>query len=221
MARSADGGGERNADALTVTVTRARIAVAVAMFALLGAVLAPGARSGGARSGGARSGGARSVGTWSVGTRSGAVESRVTLTGLESGVLSELNGIRAEHDLEPMKPNARLTAAAAQHSREMGATGYFAHASRDGTSFWKRIRRFYGPAGYAYWSAGENLLWSSPEVDAARAVDLWMHSPEHRANILAARWREIGISALHFAAAPGTYKGLEVTIITTDFGARH
>ena len=47
-----------------------------------------------------------------------------------------------------------------------------------------------------------------------------MNSPEHRANILTPRWREIGISAVHFAAAPGTYKGLEVTIITTDFGVR-
>jgi hypothetical protein len=28
------------------------------------------------------------------------------------------------------------------------------------------------------------------------------------------------VSAVHFAAAPGTYKGLEVTIITTDFGVR-
>jgi uncharacterized protein YkwD len=68
---------------------------------------------------------------------------------------------------------------------------------------------------------GENLLWSSPNVDPARALDLWMHSPEHRANILSPRWREIGVSAAHFAAAPGTYDGAEVTIITTDFGSRH
>jgi uncharacterized protein YkwD len=47
-----------------------------------------------------------------------------------------------------------------------------------------------------------------------------MNSPEHRANILDPNWREIGISAQH-AAAPGTYKGLEVTVITTDFGVRH
>jgi len=48
-----------------------------------------------------------------------------------------------------------------------------------------------------------------------------MNSPEHRANILTARWREIGVSAVHLAAAPGAFKGLEVTIITTDFGVRH
>jgi uncharacterized protein YkwD len=103
----------------------------------------------------------------------------------------------------------------------MGADGYFKHASHDGTAFWKRIGRWYGQDGFHYWSVGENLLWSSPDVDPAAAMQLWMHSPEHRANILTARWREIGVSAVHLTAAPGTYKGLEVTIITTDFGFRH
>jgi uncharacterized protein YkwD len=102
----------------------------------------------------------------------------------------------------------------------MGASGYFEHESLDGTAFWKRIARWYGSSGYAYWSVGENLLWSAPDVDAPGAIDLWMHSPEHRANILSPRWREIGISAQHFASAAGAYKGAEVTIITTDFGVR-
>ncbi len=34
------------------------------------------------------------------------------------------------------------------------------------------------------------------------------------------RWREIGVSAVHAASAPGTYKGMDVTIVTTDFGVR-
>jgi uncharacterized protein YkwD len=184
------------ADARHVESKGARIVVAVALLALVGAVAAPAARS-------------------------GKATTRGILTSLESGVLSELNQIRAEHGLEPLKISGRLTGAAAQHSREMGTTGYFEHESRDGTAFWKRIGRWYGSSGYGYWSVGENLLWSSPNVDAAGALHLWMNSPEHRANILTARWREIGISALHFPAAPGAYKGLEVTIITTDFGVRH
>ena len=47
-----------------------------------------------------------------------------------------------------------------------------------------------------------------------------MHSPEHRANILTAKWREVGVAAVHVLGAPGTYNGLTVTIITTDFGVR-
>ena len=146
--------------------------------------------------------------------------SRVTLTSLESGVLGQLNAIRRQHNLVPLRLNARLTLAAEQHSREMGEDGYFEHTSVDGTAFWKRIGKWYPAGGYGYWSVGENLLWSSPDVDPKGALQLWMNSPEHRENILTARWREIGISAVHVATAGGTYKGLPVTIITTDFGVR-
>jgi len=50
---------------------------------------------------------------------------------------------------------------------------------------------------------------------------MWMASPEHRANLLTARWRQVGLSAVHVAAAPGTFNGLDVTIVTADFGVRH
>ena len=143
------------------------------------------------------------------------------LSSLDSGVLAQLNTIRTRHGLVPLRLNARLTSAAAAHSRQMAADGYFDHNSADGTAFWKRIGRWYGAGGYGYWSVGENLLWSSPQVDPSGALQLWMNSPEHRANILNPRWREIGVSALHLPSAPGVYHGLEVTIITTDFGVRH
>lgn len=146
---------------------------------------------------------------------------RVALTSLESGVLQQLNAIRVQHHLVPLKLNAELTDSAAAHTREMEQDGYFAHNSADGTVFWKRIQQWYAQGTYRYWSVGENLLWSSPGVDAPGALKLWMNSPEHRANILDANWREIGISAVHVATAPGAYKGLEVTVITTDFGVRH
>jgi uncharacterized protein YkwD len=144
----------------------------------------------------------------------------VALTSFESGVFGQLNQIRAQYGLKPVKVSARLTASAEQHSREMAADGYFEHTSADGTSFWKRIDRWYASGGYGYWSVGENLLWSSPDVDPAHALQRWMASPEHRSNILAARWREVGVAAVHVDAAPGTYHGLAVTIITTDFGVR-
>jgi uncharacterized protein YkwD len=184
-----------DADARCMDVRGTKTVIAVALVALLGAFAAPAAQS-------------------------GKATTHVKMSSLESGILEQLNQIRAEHGLQPVKISARLTASAAQHSKEMGADGYFQHNSVDGTAFWKRIGRWYGSNGYGYWSVGENLLWSSPQVDPAGAMQLWMNSPEHRANILSARWREIGISAAHFASAPGTYKGLEVTIITTDFGIR-
>ena len=146
---------------------------------------------------------------------------RASLSALETGVLQQLNAIRAQHGLVALKLSSDLTASAAQHSAEMGADGYFEHNSVDGTPFWKRIQHWYASNGYGYWSVGENLLWSSPDVDPKGALTLWMNSPEHRANILAPRWREIGISAAHLAQAGGAYQNLPVTIITTDFGVRH
>ena len=60
----------------------------------------------------------------------------------------------------------------------------------------------------------------SPDVDAAQAVQWWMQSPEHRANILTPEWREIGIAAIHADSAGGPYRDSPVTVITTDFGVR-
>jgi uncharacterized protein YkwD len=102
----------------------------------------------------------------------------------------------------------------------MGTHGFFAHDSPDGSQFWKRVRRFYGPSGYETWSVGENLLWSSGRLDAAAALRLWMSSPGHRKNILTPRWREIGLSAVGVSSAPGVFGGRDVVIITTDFGVR-
>lgn len=142
------------------------------------------------------------------------------LSPLESGVLTDINAFRRAHRLAPLRLNVRLTDAAREHTVQMAQDGYFAHDSADGSSFWKRIQVFYSSGPWSYWSVGENLLWSSPDVTPGRALAMWLASPEHRANLMNPRWREIGVAAVHQAAAPGVYKGLDVTIVTTDFGVR-
>ena len=139
---------------------------------------------------------------------------------LENQVLVNMNRVRSRHGLARLRLSTKLSAAATQHSREMARVGYFSHSSANGTAFWRRIEGFYPSHGYRSWSVGENLLWSSPDVDAAGAVKMWMASPEHRANLLNRSWREIGLAAVHSDSAPGTYHGLGVTIMTADFGAR-
>src|SRR5256714_6113718 len=158
-----------------------------------------------------------------VASPAGATADRPTtaMSALEQGVLSDINSLRAQHGLGPLRISSRLSAAARQHSSEMAARGYFSHDSSNGSSFDKRISRYYPIGGSRYWSVGENLLWSSPDVDAGGALTMWWNSPEHRKNMLSARWHEIGLSAVHVLAAPGTYGGREVTIVTTDFGVRH
>jgi uncharacterized protein YkwD len=143
------------------------------------------------------------------------------LSSLESGVLIQLNQLRAKHGLAALRISPKLTAAAREHSQQMAADGYFAHESADGSAFWKRLKTYYASSPWQYWSVGENLLWSSPDVSPSQAIKLWLDSPEHRKNMLTGRWREIGVSAIHVPAAPGVYNGLDVTIVTTDFGVRH
>jgi uncharacterized protein YkwD len=144
-----------------------------------------------------------------------------TLGPVESAVLARLNQIRRDHGLVPLRLNARLTAAATHHSAAMLARGFFSHDSAAGVDFSSWIVRYYGPLRYGSWSAGENLVWSPGTLDAARAVEMWMHSAEHRDNILRPRWREIGIAALYSPDAPGTFGDQSVTLIATDFGVRH
>jgi len=139
---------------------------------------------------------------------------------LETQVLAKINAIRASHGLHPLSLSTPLSAAAEQHSSQMARLGYFSHDSAGGGSMGNRVGHYYGSRGHRYWSVGENLLWSSPTIDAGAALNLWMHSPGHRANLLSREWREIGLSAVHADSAPGVYGGSQVTIVTTDFGVR-
>jgi uncharacterized protein YkwD len=139
---------------------------------------------------------------------------------LEQAVLAEVNALRTSKGLAPLRWSQPLAAAARSHSAAMARRGFFSHTSRDGSDFWKRVQRHYGSRGYGYWSVGENLLWSSPDVDAKGALRMWLNSPPHRKTLLTKEWREIGLGAVHVSSAPGTFGGREVTIVTADFGVR-
>jgi uncharacterized protein YkwD len=146
--------------------------------------------------------------------------SEKSLSTLNHQVLAAVNRFRAAHGLPRLRESSALDRSARQHSMEMGRDGYFAHPSADGTSFWRRIQHYYTQGRHTYWSVGENLLWRSPGVSASRAMSLWIASPEHLQNLMNSRWRELGVSAVRVAHAPGVFHGLPVTIITTDFGVR-
>ena len=64
------------------------------------------------------------------------------------------------------------------------------------------------------------MVWQSPDLSAAEAIDIWLNSPPHRKNLLTPSWREVGIGSVRAPAAPGVYEGLDVTIVTADFGVR-
>ena len=151
------------------------------------------------------------------GTITREVSSRAALG---RGIVAEINAVRAKRGLPRLVVSSSLARAARRHSLDMARTGFFAHQSPNRGSFDQRVRRDYRPEGYRSWTAGENLLWASPDIDARRAVQLWLESPTHRRILFRPGWREIGLSAVHSSSAPRVFQGLEVTIVTADFGAR-
>ena len=146
--------------------------------------------------------------------------SATTLPSLNRQVLTALNSFRTAHHLAVLRESPQLDQSARQHSLQMAKLGYFAHSSANGASFWQRIQHYYGSRNYSYWSVGENLLWAAPSIGAAHAMSMWIASPEHLRNLLSPQWRQVGVSAVHVAHAPGVFGGRAVTIITTDFGVR-
>ncbi|MGB2875380.1 MAG: CAP domain-containing protein [Gaiellaceae bacterium] len=139
---------------------------------------------------------------------------------LQSALFGQLNAVRAAHGLPRLRVSKSLTAAATAHSAQMARLGYFSHNSANGASFLQRVASYYRTRGYRSWYAGENIVWSSPDLGATGAFQLWLASPPHRANLLNPRWREVGFGAVHSSRAPGIYSGAPVTIITADFGSR-
>jgi uncharacterized protein YkwD len=146
--------------------------------------------------------------------------SEKVLPTLNHEVLAAVNRFRAAHGLLTLRESRALDRSARQHSLEMGRRGYFRHPSADGTVFWRRIQQYYSAKNVPYWSVGENLVWQSQSLSAAAAMQLWIASPPHLANLMSRQWRQIGISAVSAARAPGVYGGRHVIIITTDFGVR-
>jgi len=150
----------------------------------------------------------------------GGAERVTVLPGLEARLLTKINDLRRGAGLAPLRASPALAAAAHEQSISMAEHGFFGHDSFSGAPFWKRVETRYPKPADGAWRVGENLVWSSPQLSARRALELWLNSPPHRQNLLTAAWREVGIAAVHASSAPGVYAGQDVTILTADFGAR-
>lgn len=126
---------------------------------------------------------------------------------ISSALVDLTNHDRVEEDLHALSVNPVLVAAAQAKANDMAENGYFAHVSPDGIDPW----HWFGLVGYEYASAGENLAVNFS--DSENVEEAWMNSPAHRANILSAKFTEIGI-----ATAVGEYKGKKTTFVVQMFG---
>ena len=143
----------------------------------------------------------------------------VSLKAAQRATLCLLNAQRRLHHEPRLRLNQRLTLAGMRHARDMVARKYFAHNAPSGQNFVQRIfDTHYVPAS-ASWTLGENLAWGPESTSTPREiVTAWMNSPDHRANILTARFREIGIAIV--VGAPVSGVGAAATY-DTEFGAVH
>ncbi len=126
-----------------------------------------------------------------------------------SGVMEYTNIARAQNGgLPALTGNALLGLNAQMKLQDMFARQYFEHVSPIGIGPGDLAKT----VGYAYVIVGENLALGDFRSDA-KLVDAWMNSPGHRANILNAHYREIGL-----AVGKGVYDGRETWLAVQSFG---
>ena len=99
----------------------------------------------------------------------------------------------------PLSLNTALERAALEHSKDMAVNNYMDHTGRDGSSPADRITR----TGYKWRMVGENL--ASGIMTPEEAVAGWLQSPHHCANLMTARFTEMGVA---FAVNPATDAGV-------------
>jgi uncharacterized protein YkwD len=141
--------------------------------------------------------------------------------GLEADVVRELNRVRANRGLMPLRSTPGLRMAARAHTQAMLDAGVFGHELPGEPSFGDRIRVRYPSRGWKTWSVGETLLASDDAaLDATAVVTAWLDSPPHRAIVLSPGFRDVGVGALHATTAPGDFGSTETVAVTADFGLR-
>ncbi|MGB3517657.1 MAG: CAP domain-containing protein [Elainellaceae cyanobacterium] len=114
-------------------------------------------------------------------------------------VVQKTNAYRMQQGQLPLAVNTQLSRAAQQYARHMAVNDVFSHQGADGSSPWDRIRA----ADYDYSEAAENL--AGGYSTAAGALQGWISSPGHRANLLAYQVQEIGVGYIYQRNDPGNY----------------
>jgi uncharacterized protein YkwD len=103
--------------------------------------------------------------------------------GLRGLMLRKINRVRVHHDLHRLKLNLRLSHEAHTHSRRMANRNEIFHTG----DLASRV----SPYNATSW--GENVCMAGT---IRRTKVLWMHSPEHRYNILHASYRRAGVGVV-------------------------
>lgn len=145
--------------------------------------------------------------------RSGDVPAPEHIRVTRSAILCVLNAERAKHGLPALARNRLLERSSQRHSDDMALRKFFGHETPEGTGSHTRINL----AGYLLPWTGENIYWGEgPKSTPVGAVEGWMNSPGHRANILRPQYTEVGVGVAHEAPKRGVTG--PVAVYTTNFG---
>lgn len=100
----------------------------------------------------------------------------------------------------PLQFNVTLHSVASAHAADMARYSYFSHTGRDGSDIASRAAR----AGYGWKAIGENI--AAGQMQADTAVQGWLNSPGHCANIMAPAYTEMGTAfAVNTQSSAGIY----------------
>lgn len=122
------------------------------------------------------------------GAAGGPEECPPTIGGL---VLERVNRVRLEHGLAPLAAEARLAAAALDHTVDQARRGDIGHVGSDGSGPGERA----AGAGYRWRYVAENVGGGMAGPDAV--VTGWMNSPPHRSTILSPEAVHGGVGYVH------------------------
>ena len=123
--------------------------------------------------------------------------SECELTDQKQAMLSLINEARgqARHcgdqhfaEVKPLAWNCKLEAAAEQHSQDMAENDYFSHSASDGAGIEQRVNS----QSYVWQAVGENI--AAGHSSASAAVEGWLESPGHCANIMNSAFTEMGMA---------------------------
>jgi uncharacterized protein YkwD len=119
---------------------------------------------------------------------------------IEKRAFDETNVFRVKNGLPPFVWDSDICRMARTHSESMARQNYFSHVTPDGLKLRDRAR----VAGIVRFSVlGENIAYNQGYEDpGVFAVQKWMESPKHRANILSPEFRAMAIGS--FVAPDGS-----------------
>lgn len=119
---------------------------------------------------------------------------------IERRAFEQTNQVRVQNGLPPFEWDADVCRVARAHSENMSRLNFFSHVSPDGLRMRDRARA----AGIlTYKVMGENIAYNQGYEDpGAFAVERWMASEKHRANILSPEFRAMAIGM--YIAADGS-----------------